>query len=112
MCDHTGRAAKRINGWPKLVPMGRDGKPEPKSLAASRYFDAVNFAARCKADAIVSVGFVDRTCPPTTNYAAYNQLQGTKQIIHEPHMGHAAPSHIHKAFLEFILAHVKARKAQ
>jgi cephalosporin-C deacetylase len=112
MCDHTGRAANRINGWPKLVPMGRDGKPEPKSLGASRYFDAVNFAARCKADAIVSVGFVDTTCPPTTNYAAYNQLKGRKQVTNEPHMRHAAPTHIKQAFLKFILAHVKARKAQ
>lgn len=105
MCDHTGRAMERINGWPKLVPMGPDGKPDPKILQASRYFDAVNFAARAKADAIMSVGFIDGTCPPTTNYAAYNQLQGHKQILHEPKMGHAAPPHIHKAFLEAIKKH-------
>ena len=110
MCDHTGRAAGRINGWPKLVPMAPDGKPEPKSLAASRYFDAVHFAARCKADAIVSVGFIDTTCPPTTNYAAYNQLAGRKQVINEPHMGHAAPRHLHEAFIKFIQEHVKRRR--
>ena len=22
ICDHSGRAAGRINGWPKLVPLG------------------------------------------------------------------------------------------
>jgi len=109
MCDHSGRAANRINGWPKLVPTGSDGKPDPEILKASRYFDAVNFAARSKADAVMSVGFVDRTCPPTTCYAAYNQLQGKKQVINEPHMGHSAPSHIHQAFREMILAHVKER---
>ncbi len=81
ICDHTGRAVGRINGWPKLVPMGDDGKPEPLSLEASCYVDAVNFASRCKADAIMSVGFIDRTCPPTSNYAAYNQLQGKKRLV-------------------------------
>ena len=105
MCDHTGMAIHRINGWPKLVPTGADGKPDPKILQASRYFDAVNFAGRAKADAIMSVGFIDGTCPPTTNYAAYNQLKGHKQILHEPKMGHAAPPHIHKAFLEAIKKH-------
>ena len=26
ICDHSGRAEGRINGWPKLVPMGEDGQ--------------------------------------------------------------------------------------
>ncbi|NUQ62748.1 MAG: acetylxylan esterase [Pirellulales bacterium] len=109
ICDHTGQAVGRINGWPKLVPNGSDGKPEPASLEASRYVDAMNMASRCKADAIVSVGFIDTTCPATTCYAAYNQLQGKKQMINEPTMGHTAPPHIQKAFLDWILAHVRER---
>ncbi len=112
ICDHTGQAIGRINGWPKLVPNDPDGKPEPAALEASRYVDAVNLASRCKADAIVSVGFIDVTCPPTTCYAAYNQLQGRKRVIDEPQMGHAAPSHIQKAFLDWILAHVKENARQ
>ena len=112
MCDHSGRAIGRINGWPKLVPTGGDGKPFPKPLEVSRYFDAVNFAARCKADAIVSAGFIDRTCPPSTNYAAYNQLRGAvKQIVNEPHMGHSSSPRIRKAFAQFIDAHIKRRQA-
>lgn len=110
MCDHTGSAIGRISGWPKLVPNGSDGKPDPKVLEASRYFDAVNFAARTKADAIVSVGFIDRICPPTTNYAAYNQLQGKKEVIQEPLMGHAAPPHIYQAFWNWIEKEAKVAK--
>ena len=106
ICDHSGRAAGRINGWPKLVPMGEDGKPEPKSLDASRYVDAVNFASRCKARAIMSVGFIDTVCPPSSCYAAYNCLQGPKEIINEPLMGHAAPAKIHEAFADCVLGHV------
>jgi cephalosporin-C deacetylase len=112
ICDHSGRAADRINGWPKLVPAGPDGKPDPAVLEASRYVDAVNFASRCRAEAIMSVGFIDATCPPSSCYAAYNQLKGPKQVINEPAMGHAAPPHIHAAFFQRILDHVEKSKKQ
>jgi cephalosporin-C deacetylase len=98
MCDHSGRAANRINGWPKIVPMGADGKPDPKILEAARYYDAVNFASRFKGEAIVSAGFIDTTCPATTCYAAYNQLKGKKRMIDKPQMGHAAPRDVQDAF--------------
>jgi cephalosporin-C deacetylase len=107
ICDHSGQAAGRINGWPKLVPNGDDGKPDPQILEAARYVDAVNFATRCKADAIMSVGFIDAVCPPSSCYAAYNVLTGTKSVINEPLMGHAAPPHIHAAFFARVLQHVE-----
>jgi len=106
ICDHSGQAAGRINGWPKLVPNGPDGKPDPTILEAARYVDAVNFATRCKADAIMSVGFIDAVCPPSSCYAAFNALQGSRTIINEPLMGHAAPAHIQDAFFARILHHV------
>lgn len=106
ICDHTGRAAGRINGWPKLVPTAADGVPDPAILEASRYVDAVNFASRCRADAIMSVGFIDPVCPPSSCYAAYNALLGSKQIINEPLMSHAAPAHIHDAFFKRVQEHV------
>lgn len=107
-CDHSGNAAGRIAGWPKIVPVV-DGKPEPKILQATRYVDAVNFASRCQAEAIMSVGFIDTVCPPTSCYAAYNQLKGSKQVINEPAMGHSAPAHIKDAFMKAVLAHVNRK---
>lgn len=112
ICDHSGRAAGRINGWPKLVPDGSDGKPDPRILEASRYVDAVNFATRCKAEAILSVGFVDTVCPPSSCYAAFNALQGKKEMLNEPLMNHAAPPHIQEAFLARVLDHVKRQSAK
>ena len=44
------------------------------------YFDGVNFSARIKARALFSVGLLDATCPPSTIYAAYNHLQGEKEM--------------------------------
>ncbi len=106
-CDHTGMLRKRIAGWPKLVPVLADGKPDSVIAEVSRYYDAVNFAARYHGDAILSVGFIDRTCPPTSVYAAYNQLKGHKSIIHRPAMGHAAPKDIADAFMNALKTHIK-----
>lgn len=110
MCDHTGIAAGRINGWPKLVPVV-DGKPTPKALEAARYFDGVNFAARSKADAIFTVGFIDVSCPPTSVYAAYNAIQGEKKIINYFHTGHVATAEADEAVKAAILQHVESMKA-
>lgn len=87
MCDHTGMAAGRIAGWPKLVPV-RNGAPDPAALATSRYFDMVNFAPRIEARGYFWAGFFDVTCPPTTVYAAYNQLSAPKEMIHAVNHGH------------------------
>jgi cephalosporin-C deacetylase-like acetyl esterase len=102
ICDHGGRESGQINGWPKLVPYDGNGQADKKALEASRYIDAVNFASRCQAKAIMSVGFVDTVCPPSSCYAAYNLLQGEKRVVNEPKMGHAAPAHIKDAFLKFV----------
>jgi cephalosporin-C deacetylase-like acetyl esterase len=107
ICDHSGNSAGRVNGWPKLVPNGADGKPDSKIQMAARYVDAVNFASRCKAEAIMSVGFIDAVCPPSSCYAAYNALLGKKSVINEPLMGHAAPQHIQDAFWAWIVEHAK-----
>ncbi|MBP6783239.1 MAG: acetylxylan esterase [Verrucomicrobiales bacterium] len=104
-CDHTGMKVNRISGWPKIVPLLADGTPDPQALEASRYVDAVNFATRCKAEAIVSVGFIDRTCPPTSVYTAYNVLQGSKKILNYPAMGHASTDEIRQKFREALLKH-------
>ncbi len=109
MCDHAAASVGRVAGWPKIVPNGADGKPDAKILQATRYIDCVNFATRAKADAVMSVGFIDNTCPATTCYAAYNQLRGKKQVINEPKMGHADPAHIYAAFEKAFRAHAKQR---
>jgi cephalosporin-C deacetylase-like acetyl esterase len=103
ICEHTGVIA----GWPLLVTRDASGNPDPKVLEASRYFDAMNFAARTKADALVSVGFIDGVCRPTSVYAAYNNLLGKKEMLNKPLMNHAvAPE-----WDAMVLAKVKAQIA-
>ncbi len=56
------------------------------------YFDGVNFSARIKAKALFSVALMDLTCPPSTIYAAYNQLSGDKEIRVYPYNDHEGGS--------------------
>ena len=110
MCDHTGAAVGRINGWPKLVPNGPDGRPDEKVLNVARYYDAMNFAKRTKAPGILTVGFIDTTCPPTSVYAAYNALKGRKEIFNDPPSTHAVSARAGQAMRNAILRHVEAMK--
>jgi len=111
MCDHTGGAVGRISGWPKLVPNGPDNKPDAKVLEVARYYDAMNFATQTKAAGILTVGFIDTTCPPTSVYAAYNALKGGKEIFNDPPSTHAVSPKAGQAMREAIMRHVEAMKA-
>ncbi len=86
MCDLTGETVDRINGWPYNRP---DGKPQTDEIIeTAQYFDAANFATRIKAQALVTAGFTDNVCPPTTIFAAYNNLKGQKEILPMPLVDH------------------------
>ncbi len=110
MCDHTGVAAGRVNGWPRLVPNGPGGKPDPKILEAARYYDAMNFAARTQVPGILTVGFIDTTCPPSSVYAAYNVLKGLKEIFNDPPSTHTVSAKAGQAMRSAILKHVTEMK--
>lgn len=91
MCDHTGILAGQTSGWPRFIKL-KDGKPENEDIVRTvPYFDAANFATRIKAETFIAVGFIDVACPPTSVYAAYNNLNCKKEIINNPLNGHSCP---------------------
>ncbi|MFM8469882.1 MAG: acetylxylan esterase [Limisphaerales bacterium] len=108
-CDHTGFKVGRINGWPKFIATGE--QPPANVLDAVRYFDAMNFATRTRAGAIFTVGFVDTTCPPSSVYAAYNNVSGKKSIHHDPDAGHTNTTKASEAMRKAVLEHVKGTQA-
>jgi cephalosporin-C deacetylase len=57
-------------------------------FATLSYFDGMNFAARCKARALFSVGLMDLICPPSTVFGAYHHFAGPKQIKVYPFNDH------------------------
>lgn len=96
LCDHTGP----INGWPRFWRPERGEKPGSDVYQAVRYIDAMNFAARTKARAVLAVGFIDDTCRPTSVYAAYNNLKGPKEMMTFPLMGHETRAEIFDGFMK------------
>jgi cephalosporin-C deacetylase len=52
------------------------------------YFDGVLLGARARASALFSVALMDRTCPPSTGYAAYNAYAGPKELVVYPYNDH------------------------
>jgi cephalosporin-C deacetylase len=56
------------------------------------YFDAVNFARRTQAKCLYSTALMDTSCPPSTVFAAYNQVIADKEIRVYPYNGHEGGS--------------------
>lgn len=111
LCDLTGAVANRAGGWPYYLKSAAAGG-SPATLEAVRYYDAVNFASRTRASALIVVGFLDITCPPTTVYTAYNALRGSKEIMHLVSAGHVLPPEARSAMRQAVLRHIADRRRQ
>jgi cephalosporin-C deacetylase len=108
-CDHTGFKAGRINGWPKFIATGES--PATNIINTVRYYDAANFATRAKAPGMLTVGFIDTTCPPSSVYAAYNAISSKHEIFNSINSGHTNTPAQTEAMRKAIAAHVAANKA-
>ncbi len=106
MCDHTGVVVGRPNGWPKFLA-NPPAVPASNVVEAVRYYDAMNFATRVRCAGIVTVGFIDATCPPTSVYAAYNALAGPKQIFNDPPSTQMVSARAGEAMRRAIVEHVE-----
>ncbi len=52
------------------------------------YIDNQHLASRIKAEVLMLVGLVDTVCPPSTQFAAYNKITSTKNLLIYPDFGH------------------------
>lgn len=99
LCDHAGYLNGRAGGWPHYF---RNVKPNINEVETLAYFDVVNFARRVKAQGWYSWGYNDVTCPPTSMYAAYNVIPGTKELHLYLRTGHWTYPEQEKARLEWL----------
>jgi len=83
MCDHGGWKLDRQAGWPQL-----HNALKGKADNTSGYFDAANFAARIKVPTLISAGYVDLVCSPSSVYAAYNRIKAEKKLVPLYRAGH------------------------
>ena len=56
------------------------------------YIDLQFLAPRIKAKFFMSTGLVGTTCPPSTQFAAYNKMNCEKSVIFYPDYAHEVPS--------------------
>ncbi|MEX1018089.1 MAG: acetylxylan esterase, partial [Litorilinea sp.] len=52
------------------------------------YIDNQHLANRIRANVLMTTGLVDRVCPPSTQFAAYNKIQSEKNMRIYPDFGH------------------------
>ena len=52
------------------------------------YIDVQHLAPRIRAEVYMAVGLVDETCPPSTQFAAYNKITSKKTMAIYPDFGH------------------------
>lgn len=81
-------------GWPvagMIQEADKLGKTKEQTLELVSYFDLKNFARRIKCPILMGVGLQDHTCPPHTNFAPYNLLDGSvmKEFVIYPDCGHS-----------------------
>jgi cephalosporin-C deacetylase len=63
----------------------------PAALDTLRYVDCALLARRITARCLLSVGLMDMICPPSTVFAAYNEITASKDISVFPFTGHEVP---------------------
>jgi cephalosporin-C deacetylase len=73
------------------------------TLNTLRYIDCALLARRITATTLMSVGLMDDICPPSTVFAAYNEITAEKEIAVFPYSGHDWPA----AHTERQLAHLR-----
>jgi cephalosporin-C deacetylase len=61
------------------------------ALATLRYVDCALLARRITAPTLMSAGLMDTICPPSTVFAAYNEITADKDIAVYPFSGHDVP---------------------
>jgi cephalosporin-C deacetylase len=75
----------------------------PAALDTLRYVDCALLARRITARCLLSVGLMDTICPPSTVFAAYNEITAGKDLSVHPFTGHEVPN----AHVERQLRHLR-----
>ncbi|GAA0207520.1 cephalosporin-C deacetylase [Saccharothrix mutabilis subsp. mutabilis] len=78
----------------------------PAALDTLRHVDAALLARRITATTLMSVGLMDEVCPPSTVYAAYNEIQAPKDLAVFPFSGHQTPRTHDETKLRHLHAHL------
>lgn len=89
LCDQTGYLHGRAGGWPHMfAPANQAYNNKKDKIVTSSYYDVVNFAKRVRVAGFYSWGYNDEVCPPTSMFAAFNQIKAPKELLLVQETGH------------------------
>ncbi|NGP45455.1 acetylxylan esterase [Bacillaceae bacterium SIJ1] len=66
------------------------------------YIDVQHLADRVQGNVLMAVGLMDATCPPSTQFAAYNKLKASKDMVIYPDYGHESLLGFEDRALQFL----------
>ncbi|RNI35792.1 acetylxylan esterase [Hanamia caeni] len=89
LSDVTGYLHGRAGGWPHMFsPDNIKSMGSKEKIKVSAYYDVANFAKLINIPGIYGWGFNDEVCPPTSIYAAYNNIHAPKETVITKESGH------------------------
>jgi cephalosporin-C deacetylase-like acetyl esterase len=108
LCDLNGYVEKRAGGWPHIFnETNRVQYNQADLLNSLPFYDVVNFAKRIQQPGWYTWGFNDETCPPTSMYAAYNDVKAPKTLFLMEDTGHWIYPEQRQKMIEWILTQFK-----
>lgn len=66
------------------------------------YIDIQHLAERVQGEVLMGISLMDTTCPPSTQFAAYNKIPSAKQCVIYPDFGHEGLPDMHDKILQFM----------
>ncbi len=108
LCDLTGYLHGRAGGWPHMF--NETNAPflaKEEKINVSAYYDVVNFARAVNVPGFYTWGYNDDVCPPTSYYAAYNQISAPKELYLAKETGHWLFQEQEARMLEWLLQKLK-----
>jgi cephalosporin-C deacetylase len=108
LCDLTGYMHNRAGGWPHMFTANNPSQiPTKQKVETSAYYDVVNFSKMITVPGFYTWGYNDETCPPTSYYAAYNQINAPKELYLIQETGHWTYPEQHTKMLTWVKDFVK-----
>ncbi|MEL7600710.1 MAG: acetylxylan esterase [Proteiniphilum sp.] len=101
LSDMAGYKAGRAGGYPHLFTKF-EGMDTPEKINTLAYYDVVNFARQIRVPVLMTWGYNDNVCPPTTSYIVYNLLKTRKEALITPVNEHWISQDTRQYIMEWI----------
>ena len=112
MCGHSEFKFGKPSGFPYYLNLSnvQNGTPEhlEQTLTGTSYYDGIYASENFKGASLNFVAYEDETTPPSTGYAAFNQLPGPKIMMNSTNIDHGNPTEWSNDRYDFFRRHVEA----